>query len=227
VSRLRPGALRSRPQQVPGGLHDDRPGERGQGLVEFALILPIFMFLLLIMLEFGLAFGHTLSIGVATREGARTGAALANSGLSSCAGGQDPNDVDEQIISGAQKILKSPGSDVAMADISQIRIYKADAAGNQIGAFVNVWTYTPGAGPDADKDPIGVDRLDFSPPATQAWPVCSRLNGAAPDSVGVEIRYTYRLQTALSGFVNTVMRGSQGATITMNDRTVMVLNPGS
>jgi hypothetical protein len=205
----------------------DRRGERGQGLVEFALILPIFMFLLLIMLEFGLAFGHTLSIGTATREGARTGAALANGGATSCSGGQDPNFIDEQIISGTQKILKSPGSDVALADISEIRIYKADAAGAQIGSYVNIWTYTPGTGPDADHDPVGVDRLDFSPPGSQSWPVCSRLNGASPDSVGVQIRYTYRLQTALSGFVNTVMRGSQGATIQMNDQTVMVLNPGS
>ena len=201
-------------------------GERGQSLVEFALIMPIFMFLLLIMLEFGLAFGHNMSIGTATREGARTGAALATGGVTTgdCSGGQDPSFVDEQIISGVQKILKSPGSDVVLADISEIRIYKADAAGAQIGSYVNIWTYTPGTGPDADHS-VGVDRLDFSPPGSQSWPVCTRDNGSTPESVGVQIRYTYHLQTALAGVVTTVMHGSQGATITMNDQTVMVLNP--
>ena len=52
---------------------DPRARERGQGLVEFALVLPIFMLLLLIMLEFGLAFNHRLTVGYASREGARIG----------------------------------------------------------------------------------------------------------------------------------------------------------
>ena len=43
------------------------------------------MLLLLIMLEIGFAFNHKLTVGYATREGARTGAALANGGATSCA----------------------------------------------------------------------------------------------------------------------------------------------
>ena len=122
------------------------PDERGQSFVEFALILPVCLLLLMIMLEMGQAFNHKLTVGYATREGARTGAALANGGATTCAV-PDPASVDQQIIAAAQRILKSPGSNVVMSNISAIRIYKATATGAQTGSLVNVWTYTPGAGP--------------------------------------------------------------------------------
>ena len=51
---------------------------RGQSLVEFAISVPVFMLLLFGMLEFGFAFNHHLTLEYATREGARTGAALAD-----------------------------------------------------------------------------------------------------------------------------------------------------
>lgn len=209
--------------KAPGGTN-----EAGQGLVEFALVLPIFLLLLLIMFEFGFAYNHNLTLGLASREGARTGAGLA-SGSQTCAqiaGGARDAQVDANIIAGLQRILKSPGSDVVMTDISQVRIFKADATGAQVGGYVNVWTYTgPGTGPDVDPGP-GTELLDFTQGAV-AWPACSRDNtSATPDSIGVQIRYTYRLETPLAGLVS-MLRGSQAVTISMNDQTVMVLNPTS
>ncbi|MEA2621514.1 MAG: TadE-like protein [Chloroflexota bacterium] len=199
--------------------------EAGQGLVEFALVLPIFLLLLLIMFEFGFAYNHNLTLGLASREGARTGAALANGGVVSCAGGNDPMQVDANIVAGLQRILKSPGSDVVMSDISSVRIFKADATGAQIGSFVNVWAYAGvGSGPDVDPG-AGVEKIDFTQ-SSVAWPACSRLNGGSPDSIGVQIRYTYRLVTPLAGIVS-FLRGNQPITIAMNDQTVMVLNPTS
>ena len=56
------------------------PAERGQGLVEFAMLVPFFLLLLLGMLEFGFAFDQNLTLEYATREGARVGSALANGG---------------------------------------------------------------------------------------------------------------------------------------------------
>ena len=53
-----------------------RNGARGQGLVEFAVLVPVFFLLLLGMLEFGLAYTHDQTLAYATREGARTGASL-------------------------------------------------------------------------------------------------------------------------------------------------------
>lgn len=198
-----------------------RDPQGGQSFVEFVLVLPVAMLLLMIMLEFGFAFNHQLTVGYATREGARTGAALASGSATSCAVA-DPAKVDEQIIAAAQRILKSPGSNVVMSDVQSIRIYKATSTGAQNGSLVNVWTYTPGAGPDLDPG-AGVDRLDFSE-STVGWPACGRLNGVNPDSVGVRIVYTYRLNTPLRSVV-TLVGGSQAATIGMVDQTIMALNP--
>jgi hypothetical protein len=202
-----------------------RSKEVGQGLVEFTLVLPIFLLLVMVMFEFGFAYNHNLTLGLASREGARTGASLANGGVVDCSGGNDPSGVDAQIIAGLQRILKSPGSDVVMTDIQSVRIYKADATGAQIGSYVNVWAYAGvGAGPDVDPG-AGVEKIDFTQ-SSVAWPACSRLNGGSPDSIGVQIRYTYRLETPLAGIVS-VLRGNQPTTIAMNDQTVMVLNPTS
>lgn len=196
--------------------------ERGQSVVEFIVIVPIVAMLLLIMLEFGLAFNHRLTVGYASREGARIGAGLAHGGATSCAT-SDPGLVDQQVIAATQRILKSPGSPIVMSDVSQIRIYKADSAGNQVGSLVNVWTYTPGAGPDLDPGPT-VDRLDFTQ-ATVAWPACGRVNGANPDSIGVQVVYSYRLSTPLRAAAEFFGGSSLSSTFAMTDQTIMALNP--
>jgi Flp pilus assembly protein TadG len=192
-------------------------------LVEFALVLPVFLLLLLVMFEFGFAYNHSLTVGLATREGARTGAALANGGATSCSGGNDPNKIDAQIVAGVQRILKSPGSDVEMSDVQSVRIYKADSSGNQIGSYVDVWAYTgSGSGPDVIPG-NGTERIDFTQSST-GWPVCSRDNGSNPDALGVQVRYRYRLKTPLASLVG-FLQGNQTTTIQMNDQTVMNLDP--
>lgn len=199
-----------------------RGDERGQSVVEFIVIVPIVAMLLLLMLEFGLAFNHRLTVGYASREGARIGAALAHGGATSCATA-DPALVDQQVIAATQRILKSPGSPIVMGDVSQIRIFKADSAGKQVGSLVNVWTYTPGAGPDIDPGPT-VDRLDFTQ-ATVAWPACARKNGANPDSIGVQVVYTYRLTTPLRAAADFFGGSNVSSNFNMTDQTVMALNP--
>ncbi len=202
----------------------DRERERGQGLVEFTLIVPLFLMFLLIALEFGLAFNHKLTIGLASREGARVASALANGGAINCASGNDPLSIDAQTVAAVQSILKSPGSDVVMANVSQIRIYKATSTGDQSGSSVDVWSYAPGAGPNMGTSG-SPDYLDFSQTSV-GWPVCSRNNASNPDSVGVQVVYTYHLQTALGGIVKFMFPSNQqSATIAMTDQTVMSLNP--
>ncbi|HUP84127.1 MAG TPA: TadE family protein [Acidimicrobiales bacterium] len=50
--------------------------ESGAALVEFAIVLPVFMMLLLGMMTGGLAYSRKLSVAQAAREGARFGATL-------------------------------------------------------------------------------------------------------------------------------------------------------
>lgn len=198
-------------------------GERGQGLVEFAALLPLFAVLLLGVLEFGTAFDHHVTLEYATREGARSGSALANGGGAlGCGAGQSPKaaTVDPLIIEAVQRVLTSPGSPLVIANVTQIRIYKSNAAGGESGP-VNVWTYAPGVGP------IPVDStepLDFKLTGSVGWNACSRTNTNPPDVLGVSITYTYRYTTGLAAVMGLV-GGATGSTLTFVDKTVMNLNP--
>jgi len=192
---------------------------RGQALVEMAMVLPIFLLLILGTLEFGIAFDHNLTLEYATREGARTGSALANGGGPlGCGAGQSPNaaTVDDNVVAAVERVLTSEGSPIKLPNVTEIRIYKVTSAssGAEVPGSVNRWTYTPGAGPLVNGTP-----LDFSPDgAMQGWPTCSRSNGNPADSIGVSVRYNYNLQTSLGALLSVV-------NFQMRDHTVMALNP--
>lgn len=198
--------------------------ERGVAVVEFSFVVPVFLFILLIGLEFGLAFKDELTLSQATREGARTGSGLAAAGVASCDSGDDPEGVDVQIIAAVQGVVRSPGSAVTLTDINEVRIYKSDAAGDQVGSLANVWRYAPGSGPDMNPGD-GVDLLDFYP-VSVGWPACQRTNAGTPNSIGVSIDYVYQLKTPLAGFSH-YLGGAQGVNIAMLNHTVMALNPSS
>ena len=55
-----------------------RGGERGQSLVEFALVLPIFLVLLFAIVDFGMGLNAWISVTNSAREGARLGAVQAD-----------------------------------------------------------------------------------------------------------------------------------------------------
>lgn len=198
-----------------------REAQRGQSLVELSMILPVFFLLLLGMLEFGFAFDHLLTISYASREGARVGAALANGGGTlGCGTGQSPNaaNVDPQIIAAVERVLTSPGSLVSLSNVSQVRIYLATSAGAETAGSVNTWTYSPGAGPIIDGDP-----LDFVAGTTQ-WNACSRSSTLPAQSIGVAISYRYPFTTPLGGVLRLV-GGASATGLDITDRTVMALNP--
>ena len=55
-------------------------GEGGQSLVEFTLVLPIFLLVLFAIVDFGMAFNAWITVTNSAREGARVGAVRAPSG---------------------------------------------------------------------------------------------------------------------------------------------------
>jgi Flp pilus assembly protein TadG len=194
-----------------------RRDERGQAVLEFALLLPPLLLILVFgMVEIGSALSHNMTIASSTREGARIGSNLANGGGAlGCAAGQSPNaaSVDPRVIAAVEKILTGTGALVSLADVSEIRIFKATATGAETTGVVNRWVYTPGAGPVIDGD-----TLDFSPTGATGWDACSRNNGLSADSLGVTVMYTYRARTPLRVFMPFLN------TMQMVDKTVMVLN---
>jgi hypothetical protein len=198
--------------------------ERGQGVLELSVVLPVILLLLTGMLEFGLAYNDLLTIGYATREGSRAGAALATGGATSCSGSSDPAGVDKAIIASVERILASPGSGISLADVSTIRIYRAGSNGQPSGSEINVWGYSPSGGPDVDPGP-GAARLSFVEQA-HGWDACRRNAGSSPDSIGVQVVYAHRLTTPLAAFME-AFGGRQATTIVLRDQTVMALNPVS
>jgi Flp pilus assembly protein TadG len=55
----------------------NKDGEKGQALVEFTLLVPIFLILIFAIVDFGMGFYSWMSVTNGAREGARLGAVLA------------------------------------------------------------------------------------------------------------------------------------------------------
>jgi len=68
-------------KQVTGKLtgKNRRNGEKGQNLVEFAMVIPIFLVLVFAIVDFGMGFHAWITVTNAAREGARIGAVGADS----------------------------------------------------------------------------------------------------------------------------------------------------
>jgi hypothetical protein len=186
---------------------------RGQSLVEFALILPPFLVILVGLIDFGFLFYTNMTLEYASREGARVGSALAQgNGALPCA------KVDGHVIAAVERVLESAGiavridpSDPAKGGVQWIRIYKADSSGNGYTSGYNQWTYSKGGGPTVDGS-----SLDFAEGAV-GWSACSRVNGATPDALGIAISYKHAWVIPTGPLFS--------GTFDLFDRTVMVLNP--
>jgi len=200
-----------------------RAEANGQALVELAIILPLLMILLLGLLEFGLIFSHYQGLEYATREGARTGSALSN-GAHGQAGSGGCASIDAQTVAAVQRVLVGKGSLIQLQYVTQIRIWKSDAAGNPVSGSINVWTNTGlNSGPTVDGA-----KLSFTGPVTPPWAACTRNATGSPfanpptiDVLGVDLTYNYHLATPLGS----LLKWAGANVLPMNDETVMVLNP--
>ena len=173
-----------------------RAGQQGQGLVELAYVTPVFLLILLAVLEFGFMFNHHLTLEYATREGARAGAAMADGTVKDANCGAGPltgAKVDPLVIAAVQRVLESPGSLVTLSNIQQVTIYEMPNVGTTPTGAKNVWKYRPGnaANPDVPCQSPAED-LDFYE-FSHGWDAstAARATGAAPDSIGVSITYSY------------------------------------
>jgi Flp pilus assembly protein TadG len=176
-----------------------RAHERGQSLVEFTLILPVFLLVLLGMLEYGSAYDHRTAMAYAVREGARVGASLGN-------GGSSPGTVDPAIVAAVQRGLTNP---ILIDNITSIDIYKADPT-----------TGLPMTGKMDSYDKNG------SLVGTAGWPATDRVVGLNGDSIGVRVRYDFHPITPLGTFMGLIFSPIPGySTIPMADSSVMHLEP--
>ena len=210
----------------------ERRSQRGQSLVEFAMILPVIMFLLLGMVEMGFAINHNTSIVTATRQGARVGAELVNgSSVHHCSDSTNAATVDPQIIAAVEGVLTSPGSPVAVSQVTQIVIFEVKDDGTAAHNMTpsgnkNVWVSSV----DGTGHPTGyllpgstTQHMYFSPSTTSTYPASGRCGTGAAPAIGVSITYTYKFITPLGAIVTSLGAGQ----IQMTDQTIMALEPPS
>lgn len=121
-----------RPSRPPSSTQrpSDR-GERGAALVEFALVFPLFMFLILGTFSGAQAYDHNLSLTHAAREGARYAATLAKDPTGPGASAWLSAVVDRTVKTSASDInLSQPGHFVCVALLKANGSIATDSAGN-------------------------------------------------------------------------------------------------
>ncbi len=186
---------RRRPIHHPSSRRD-RQG--AQALVEFALLLPVFLLVLMGAIEFGSAIDHRTAMAYAVREGARVGASLGS-------GGTTPSAVDPAIVAAVQRGLTDP---ILMENITSIQIFKANSSGQPTSTYVNTY------------DRNGVLQ------GTAGWPASTRISGVSADSIGVRVRYDFHPNTPLATLIGLFGGGpAPYTTLPMTDTSVMRLEP--
>jgi hypothetical protein len=100
-----------------------RSAEAGQGLVEFSLVIPIFLALLMGVIEFGFLYNNLLTVQFAARQGVSAAAQ---------AGGVDGSDCS--ILNAVEKALTPP---IDHHRVEFVEIFQSDAAGDVVPGIVN------------------------------------------------------------------------------------------
>ena len=187
-----------------------RRRDRGQSLVEFALVFPIFM-----LMFFGVVDGARLvytnsQLAQAAREGARVAAVEAPS-----IGSQDAACGTESEIAGAR-----PGAHVCPADSSALKADVVKAVNRMavgLGPIANVYLACDAGTGSGDAAPTGAwDETSVT------YPECddNSLGNAAPNGSGslvsVRIVYQYNPITPIAGSIIGSVSLSASATMVIN-----------
>jgi Flp pilus assembly protein TadG len=183
------GARRTRSPAIRGR-------REGQALVEFSLVIPLFVVLLVGIIEFAFALNAVLSIGFATREAALIAAEAGNGDGADC-----------MILSKIDASISAPSTD---GKISNVLIFKADRNGNRLATntYLRAGTMTCDfAGGVSVTVPYSLSGGENYPDTKR----CNALAGCeanpplpatgAVDLVGVEVRYEYSWRTPLASLL--------------------------
>ena len=179
----------------------------GQSLVEFALVFPLFLILLLATIEFAFAFNAVLSENYATRDASLIGAEAGSNVGADC-----------QII---KQVLADMNPPVVAANISSIVIYRANSSGGpwtgNVTTSGNTWVHS--TSPTTDCSLYGGSATTPFKLTTTNYPEglpnlvsgaggrCDYIAGCpnntlrTRDTIGVQVAYTYNWHTPLMNFV--------------------------
>lgn len=170
--------------------------ERGQSAVEFAMVFPIFILLVVGLIEFSLAFNALLSINFASRDAALLAAEAASDSGADCI-----------VLDSIENDVNTPARGSL---IQQVRIYWSDQNGVEVANAANVYART---GSLTCTYPDGAQlTVPYSISGTAQYPESDRCDvldgcpGTPPhsglDTIGVSITYTHEWVTPLANLVS-------------------------
>ena len=158
----------------------DRHREDGATLVEFAVLMPLLLLMIIGITEFGIGFKDWLTVANATREGARMGAVVGND-----------IDADCNIIGAVMDHMGIAGVD----NVQEFWVFKANSDGTPSGTR-NTYTYLSG-------DPA--DCTNWS--GVIGWDSATRqtTSGSTPlDILGIRITFAHPWITGFPPFTGTL-----------------------
>jgi Flp pilus assembly protein TadG len=191
--------------------------QRGQALLEFAIVLPVLMLLVTGIIEFALAFNSSLGINRASQNAALVAAEAGNLPGADC-----------MILTRVEQDIDSP---IDKGEITGVSIQRTNASGTTVFAQN---TYVRAGVTNcilADGTPINVPYTSTG----TGYPVnqrCSVLSGCptmtpartAVDTIGVQVSLRYNLRTPLSAVMGMFNGGTNG-TIDFTMRNAFRMEP--
>lgn len=183
------------PSEPPPRLH----GDQGTALVEAGLMSPIFLFLILAIIEYGFYFSSYLAIGRASSDAARVAAVMGN----------DPA-TDFEIV----KSIKESTRALDGSSVRKIIVFKASGFNATVPVACQPTVDSPiavtGSGCNgytgAASFSLPKERFGCVAPNNASQGYCPtsrkvgfRSPGGPPDYVGIYIRYSHQFITGLFG----------------------------
>jgi hypothetical protein len=204
--------LRTATAASPGG-HGRRARSRGQTLVEFGLIFPIFITLLIALIEFGFAFNAFLAMSFTARSAVVVATQICGDGT--CGTTVAYPTADCQILGRIESEVLEPAD---AANITSVDIYWTSAAGvvKDGGNAVTTWVRGGTTACNSTGGTIPYTRTANGYPQDHR---CSYVGGCptipvsgldghpGPDTIGVRVAYRYPWHTPF-GSIFDILPGS-------------------
>jgi Flp pilus assembly protein TadG len=192
--------------------------ESGQALVEFALIVPIMLIMLMALIEFSLAFNADLGINRASQDAVAVASVAGNTAGSDC-----------MILNSIENDVQAPND---KSRIVEVEIQWTTPTGNTIKAYQQ---YSRSGSTTCDTG-LGTLTVPYTATVT-GYPIAQRCNVVAGclgltathttvDTVAVKIRYTYIYQTPMGSLLKLISPATSTPTSwTFTKRNLSRLEP--
>jgi len=171
-----------------------RCSERGQAIVEFAMLLPVFVLLVIGLIEFAFVWNSRNTVLFASRDGSMLAAE-----------GGSIDGTDCVVLNRIERDVVSPSNALRL---QQVQIYWSDRNGDQIGANQNVYTRSGSTSctyPDGNTITVPYTLTTAGYLESARCIVLAGCGGShtTVDTIGVRVTYQHFWLTSFVRFVST------------------------